>query len=164
MSCGIDCRHGLDLALLWLWWRSAAVAPIRPLAWEPPYTVGEVLQRQKTKKKKDLSDPEMVISRWKMFIINPREKQVESTMRNYFILTRTGKKYVYIGRKLGELKAHTLLWVMSEMEKIVLPFLMKLNIPWPYDPAISLLGTYAREMETRPKDLNTNVHRITHNS
>ena len=28
---------GLDLALLWLWCRLAAVAPIRPLAWEPPY-------------------------------------------------------------------------------------------------------------------------------
>ena len=27
----------LDLALLWLWCRPAAEAPIRPLAWEPPY-------------------------------------------------------------------------------------------------------------------------------
>ena len=36
MSCGIDCRRGLDLALLWLWCRSAATAPIGPLAWEPP--------------------------------------------------------------------------------------------------------------------------------
>ena len=26
-----------DPALLWLWCRPAAVAPIRPLAWEPPY-------------------------------------------------------------------------------------------------------------------------------
>ena len=25
-----------DLALLWLWWRPAAVALIGPLAWEPP--------------------------------------------------------------------------------------------------------------------------------
>ena len=27
-----------DLALLWLWCRLAAVAPVRPLAWEPPWT------------------------------------------------------------------------------------------------------------------------------
>ena len=29
-----------DLVLLWLWCRLAATAPIRPLAWEPPYAVG----------------------------------------------------------------------------------------------------------------------------
>ena len=53
MSCGVGRRGGLDLALLWLWCRPAAVASIRPLAWEPPYAVGAVLKRQKTKKKKD---------------------------------------------------------------------------------------------------------------
>ena len=36
MSCGVGHRRGLDLTLLWLWCRLAAVAPIRPLAWEPP--------------------------------------------------------------------------------------------------------------------------------
>ena len=34
-----------DLALLWLWHRLAAVAPIRPPAWEPPYAPGMVLKR-----------------------------------------------------------------------------------------------------------------------
>ena len=29
-------RCGWDPALLWLWWRPAAAAPIQPLAWEPP--------------------------------------------------------------------------------------------------------------------------------
>ena len=29
-----------DLALLWLWYRLAATAPVWPLAWEPPYAVG----------------------------------------------------------------------------------------------------------------------------
>ena len=33
----------LDLVLLWLWGRLAAAAPIRPLAWEPPYVVGAAL-------------------------------------------------------------------------------------------------------------------------
>ena len=41
----------LNLALLWLW--PAAVAPIRPLAWEHPYTAGVTLKRQKEKKKKE---------------------------------------------------------------------------------------------------------------
>ena len=38
MSCGVGRSRGLDLALLWLWYRPAAVALIPPLAWEPPYT------------------------------------------------------------------------------------------------------------------------------
>ena len=42
-----------DLALLWLWRGPAATAPIRPLAWEPPYATGVVLKRQKEKKKKE---------------------------------------------------------------------------------------------------------------
>ena len=40
-------RRGLDLALLWLWHRLEAVAPIRPLAWEPPYAMDVALKRQK---------------------------------------------------------------------------------------------------------------------
>ena len=52
MSCAVGQRCGLDLALLWLWHRLAAVAPIAPLAWEPPYAVHAALKRQKEKKKK----------------------------------------------------------------------------------------------------------------
>ena len=51
MSCGIGRRHGSDLALLWLCSRPAATAPIRTLAWEPPYAVGAALKRQKKKRK-----------------------------------------------------------------------------------------------------------------
>ena len=40
-----------DLALLWLWHGSAAVALIKPLAWEPPYAVGVALKRQRKKEK-----------------------------------------------------------------------------------------------------------------
>ena len=47
MSCGVGRRHGSDLALLWLWHRLAATAPIRPLAWEPPYTAGVALKQTK---------------------------------------------------------------------------------------------------------------------
>ena len=52
MSCSVGHRCGSDLALLWLWCRLAAVAPIQLLAWEPPYVVGRALKRQKTKKEK----------------------------------------------------------------------------------------------------------------
>ena len=38
-----------DLALLWLWHRPAATAPIRPITWEPPYAAGAALKRQKEK-------------------------------------------------------------------------------------------------------------------
>jgi len=51
VSCGVARRHGSDLALLWLWGRLAAVALIRPLAWEPPYAMGVALKRQKDQKK-----------------------------------------------------------------------------------------------------------------
>ena len=50
MSSGVGRRFDLDLALLWLWRRSAAVALIRPLAWEFPYAP-DVALKSKTKKK-----------------------------------------------------------------------------------------------------------------
>ena len=47
MSCGVGCRRGSDPALLWLWCRLAATAPIKPLAWEPPYALGAALEETK---------------------------------------------------------------------------------------------------------------------
>ena len=52
MSCGVGGRCGSDPVLLRLWCRPAAVARIRPLAWELPYAVGEDQKRKKKKKKK----------------------------------------------------------------------------------------------------------------
>ena len=51
MSCGVGCRRGSDPALLWLWRRPAATAPIRPLAWEPPYAAGAAQEIAKKKKR-----------------------------------------------------------------------------------------------------------------
>ena len=48
MNCSVGHRHGLDLVLLWLWHRPAAIALIRPLAWEPPYAT-DVAQKEKKK-------------------------------------------------------------------------------------------------------------------
>ena len=36
VSCGVGCRHGLDLVLLWLWRRPAATAPIGNSCWVRP--------------------------------------------------------------------------------------------------------------------------------
>ena len=51
--CGVGCRHGLDLALLWLWCRPAAAALIQLLAWELPYAVPSTVKNQ-TKRKQIL--------------------------------------------------------------------------------------------------------------
>ena len=52
MSCGVGRRRGSDLALLWLWCRPAAVVPIGPPAWEPPYATGVARKNKKSKKAK----------------------------------------------------------------------------------------------------------------
>ena len=52
MSWGVGHRRSSDPQLLWLWCRPAAVAPIGPLAWEPPYAKGAALKSRKKKKRK----------------------------------------------------------------------------------------------------------------
>ena len=80
MSCGAGCRCGLDPALLWLWCRPAATAPIRPLAWELPYAEGVALKRQKKKKKrkkKEITEVP-VVAQW---LTNPtRNHEVAGTI------------------------------------------------------------------------------------
>ena len=49
MSCGVGHRCSSDPALLWC--RLAAVAPIQPLAWEPPHAMGEARKSTHTHKK-----------------------------------------------------------------------------------------------------------------
>ena len=56
MSCGVGRRRGSDPMLLWLWHRLASTAPIRPLAWKPPYALGvaqEMAKRRKKERKKE---------------------------------------------------------------------------------------------------------------
>ena len=55
MSCGVDCRCSSDPTLLWLWCRSVAIAPVQPLAWEPPQAEPAALKRQQQKKKSKVS-------------------------------------------------------------------------------------------------------------
>lgn len=53
MSRGVGCRYGSDPALLWLWQRPAAAAPIQPLAREPPHTTGAALKSNTFLKRKE---------------------------------------------------------------------------------------------------------------
>ena len=55
VSWGVGCRCGWDPTLLWLRHRPAATAPIRPLAWEPPYVMEAALEMAKKTKKNSLS-------------------------------------------------------------------------------------------------------------
>ena len=52
VSCDVGRRHCLEPALLWLWLRPAAVAPIRLLAWELPCSVGVALKSKTEKERK----------------------------------------------------------------------------------------------------------------
>ena len=46
----------LDLARSWIWLgcRTAAAAPIQPLAWEPPYATGAALKKENPKQTKKI--------------------------------------------------------------------------------------------------------------
>ena len=62
MSCGVGCRCCSDPELLWLWCRPTPVAPIRPLAQEPPYAAGAALEKtEREKRNLDLSFQKIVI-------------------------------------------------------------------------------------------------------
>ena len=52
MSCGVGRRLGWDPALLRLWRRPVAVAPIGPVTWESPYAASAAIEKTKKKKKK----------------------------------------------------------------------------------------------------------------
>ena len=54
-------RHGSHLALLWLWHRPAAVAPIRPLAWQLLYAMGVALKK-KIKENKEVGSREHLVN------------------------------------------------------------------------------------------------------
>ena len=72
MSCGVHHRCGSDPALLWLWHRPAAIAPIGPLAWEPPHAASITPKRQKKKKEKRERKENMHI-RYYIFCVCPHK-------------------------------------------------------------------------------------------
>ena len=65
VSRGVGCRCNLDPALLWLWCRLAAAAPIGPLAQELPYVAGVALKRKEK-------------SRWKAGLLAELDQRQET--------------------------------------------------------------------------------------
>ena len=49
----MGCRRGSDPTLLWLWCRPVATAPIRLLAWDPPYAAGVAQEKAERQEKKE---------------------------------------------------------------------------------------------------------------
>ena len=68
-TAGVGRRRSSDPMLLWLWCRPAAVASIRPLAWETPYAAGAALKSKKGKKKKQERKRE-IPSLWEKVLAN----------------------------------------------------------------------------------------------
>ena len=62
MSCDVGHRCSSDPALLWLWYRPVATAPIRPLAWKPPYATGAALKSKRQKKKTENENSGYIMS------------------------------------------------------------------------------------------------------
>ena len=83
MSCGVGRRHGSDPALLWLWRRPVATAPIQPLACEPPYAAGAAQEKAKRQKKKKKNTEKQLKILWYIHCMN---YDVDLT-KNHFIYT-----------------------------------------------------------------------------
>ena len=64
MSCGVVCRYDLDLVLLWLWCKLAAVAPVTSLAWECPYSAGAALKKIKKVNELNVQVKIQTLSEW----------------------------------------------------------------------------------------------------
>ena len=71
----MGCRRGSDPALLWLWRRPGATAPIRPLAWEPPYAARVAQEngkktrqnkKEKKRKKKEKDKYHLISCMWNL--------------------------------------------------------------------------------------------------
>ena len=81
MSRDVGHRCGSDLA--WLWRRLEAVAPVRPLAWEPPYAAGGVaLKRKKKKERKKRKRKKENLEIDKPFIV-PKHKKRRGMILNH---------------------------------------------------------------------------------
>ena len=70
VNCGIGHRRSLDPVLLWLWHRLVTTALTGLLAWEPPYTAGAALKRQKDKKKIKIKIKKIKSSYFHLIITN----------------------------------------------------------------------------------------------
>ena len=87
MSCGVGHRHGSNL---WLWCRLVAIAPIWPLAWEPPYTAD---LKKKKEEEKSYAFLLMLIflHTWGLYWKEVKTQKVVRLRSLYTILTKCKK-------------------------------------------------------------------------
>ena len=78
MSCGVSSRYGLDVVLLWLWWRLAAAAMIEPLDWELPYATSMALKIPKKKKKKNMNLHRNIKGGWRKHFLLLENKTIRN--------------------------------------------------------------------------------------
>ena len=120
MSCGgIGLRHGLDLALLWLWCRLAATAPIRPLAWEPPYDTCAALKSQINKIK------------WHKLYTRPKTTETCGWILLLFLLYLTqclSQSNPIRGGSFGEIKSAEVKFISPPRLSTVLQMIIKQEI------------------------------------
>ena len=77
----LHCHKLLDPALLWLWYRPAAAASIRPLAWESPHAAGGALKRKQTNKQTkglDLKPRSTINWPWDSSLYNSKPHYLEN--------------------------------------------------------------------------------------
>ena len=89
MNCGVGHRCGLDP--MWLW--PAAVAPIRPLAWELPCASGAALKSKKQKKK----EMEAKAERWKQVTWKKQKwYREEENLKDSYSLRRLKEAILFV--------------------------------------------------------------------
>ena len=73
------------LLLLWLWLWLVATAPIRLLAWEPPYATGAALEKTKRqkKKKKGIKGTSLIMPGSLIYHINIIDQSENSVLLKY---------------------------------------------------------------------------------
>ena len=101
MSCGLSHSRGSDPALLCPWCRLAPVAPIGPLAWEPPYAAGAALERKKKRKKVAQYMVKVIYlyicyNAYIPFLLDKKKRETKASLEktNRFLNEKTGDKKV----------------------------------------------------------------------
>ena len=95
MSCDVGCIRGSDPSLLWLWCRPATIAPVGPLAWEPPYAEGVVLKKEK----------KIPLNQWCLYLFNWNNSEKANLEQNFDEYSISSDKCIFRSVK----------WVQTEI-------------------------------------------------